>query len=257
MNLQLVSDLPVSIDDLQVVVIDCAYNSFSDPFTQKLFGKFVDMKLRGFLEEYEHGIVPLGAYDFVGTILLVCEKKGAELEPIFCFKSSTLNRAQYFSLPFELLDCFHHDDRSIHKQAVQAVIQHASQNNINLGYNSSWTIDPRWRSDPRLKLLARELSVAVFTSYYRNYQIQEILIGGALRFKVDRIQAFLGFEYLKSNGENLPPLEIWFAKNEKVALMHLKQFSKEAIEMAEKYQKLWDRRITIDQKTYQNSKKAA
>jgi len=218
------------------------------------------MKLRGFLEEYEHGIVPLGSYDFIGTILLVCRKNGKrmdDLEPVFCFKSSTLDRTNYFSLPFELTEWFHSEAERPHREAVQKIIDRAEKNNIHLGYNSSWTIDPSWRSEPSLKQLARELSVAVFTNYYTSYKIQEILIGGVLRFKVDKIQAFLGFDYLKLNGEALPPVEAWFAKKEKAILMHLTQFSKEALELASKYKTLWENRITVDLKTYEKNKKAA
>jgi hypothetical protein len=76
------------MERLQVVVLDCPYNSFSSPTTQKLFGKFINMKLTGFLEEYGHGVMPLGAYDFIGTLIMLCEKKGDELEPVFCFKST-------------------------------------------------------------------------------------------------------------------------------------------------------------------------
>lgn len=247
----------VNIKDLQVVVLDCPYNNFSNPLTQKLFSKFVDMKLRGFLEEYEHGIVPLGSYDFVGTIIMLCHKQGEELEPVFCFKSSTLDRAKYFSLPFELNEWFHSAAEEPHRKAVQKIISRAEQDGIHLGYNSSWTIDPHWRSDPHLKKLARDLSVAVFTQYYTQAKIQEILIGGVLRFKVDKIQAYLGFEYLEHQGERLPPVEAWFAKNEKAILMHLKKFSPEALAMASQYQELWDRRLVIDESDYQKEKKVA
>ncbi len=35
--------------ELQIVIIDCPYNTFSNPNAQKLFCKFIDMKLRGYL----------------------------------------------------------------------------------------------------------------------------------------------------------------------------------------------------------------
>ncbi len=233
------------LDRLQVVVLDCPYNSFSSPTTQKLFGKFVNMKLTGFLREYEHGILPLGSYDFIGTLIMLCEKKDGELEPVFCFKSTNIERVKYFNLPFELLEWFHSAAEKNHETVVRGILEKAEKENINVGYNSSWTIDPKWREVAELKLLAKELSVALFVNYYQSRSIQEILIGGVKRFKVDQIQGFLGFEYLKYNGEVLPPIEAWFAKNEKAILMHLTRFSEDAQSIADQYSKLWNERIEI------------
>jgi hypothetical protein len=215
------------------------------------------MKLTGFLREYEHGILPLGSYDFIGTLIMLCEKKDGELEPVFCFKSTTLERVKYFNLPFELLEWFHSSAEKNHEMVVRGILERAESEKINIGYNSSWTIDPKWREVAELKYLAKELSVALFVKYYQSRSTQEILIGGVKRFKVDQIQSFLGFEYLKYNGEVLPPIEAWFAKNEKAILMHLTRFSKEALAIAEKYSKLWSERIEILEEKVHSEKMAA
>ncbi len=215
------------------------------------------MKLRGFLEEYDHGILPLGPYDFIGTLIMLCEKKGDELEPVFCFKSSTLDRVKYFNLPFELMEWFHTDAESKHESVVKEILERAECQNINIGYNSSWTIAPSWRKEPEWKTLAKELSVAVFVHYYQSRNISEILIAGSVRFKVDKIQAFLGFDYLSMNGERLPPIDNWIVKNEQVTLMYLTRFSDDALKLAEKFKVLWAARLEVIESAVENQKIAA
>jgi hypothetical protein len=132
-----------------------------------------------------------------------------------------------------------------HQKVVSRIVESAKERNLNIGYNSSWTINPIWRHQPELKSIAKELSIALFTSYYLSRKIDEILIGGVMKYKVDKIQAFLGFKYLENEGVQLPPIETWFVKNEKTILMHLTQFSQEALNMAQKYEKLWNQRMEI------------
>ena len=247
----------MNLENLQVVVIDCPYNSFSSELTQKLFGKFINMKLTGFLKEYGHGVMPLSSYDFIGTLIMLCEKNGEELDPVFCFKSSTLERVEYFGLPFEINGLLSSSGAGLHLKVIAEIVEKAKAGGRSIGYNSSWTISPNWRHQPDLKSLAKDLSVALFTHYYQSRNIDEILIGGVMKYKVDQIQAFLGFEYLELDGERLPPVETWFVRNEKTILMHLKRFSSEAQTIADRYVELWNNRLEIVANSHQNEKVAA
>ncbi len=244
-NLQLVQP-DFDMNRFQLFVIDCPYNSFSNPMTQNLFGKFISSKLDGFLAEYEHGILPLGAYDFVGTLILLCEKQGENYEPVFCFKSTSQERSDYFGLPFELMGAFREGCDQTQKEAIVRILRTAKSKNINVGYNSSWTILPKWRSDSALRSFSKDLSCAVLASYYRGYNIEEVLIAGVVRFKVDKLQAFIGFEYISENGKQIDPIGSSFLNDEQIQLMHLKQFTPEVLALAEKYKSIWENRVVIE-----------
>jgi hypothetical protein len=232
-------------DQLQIVVMDCAYNSFSNPLTQKLFGKYISLKLDGFLKEYGHGVLPLGSYDFIGTVVMVCEKKGEEMEPITCFKSSTLERARYFSLPLEINSLFHSSAEKQHQKFVESLIRRVEQENKSLGYVSSWTMSSTWGKGTPLRKLALQITNSSLVNLYIDSKIDEALSAGILKFKIDDVQRFLGFNQIQFEGEVLPPIEAWFVKNEKTALMHLESFSDAAKKQAKQYRDLWDSRLFL------------
>ena len=245
------------LDRLQVVVLDCPFDTFADPLTQKYFGRYIALKLDGFMNEYEKGILPLGAYDFIGTIVMICEKNGDELQPITCFKSTTLDRAKEFNLAFELTHLFHTEAERENCEYVEGLISRVVSEGKKLGYNSSWTMSAKWGRGTPLRKFMLNLSVSALANYYTEYGIQEVLSAGVLRFKIDQFQKNMGFDFIQYNGKALPPMETWFAKKEKVLLMHLTKFSVETLAAAKAYRSLWDRRITLDSAHFEKKKSAA
>jgi len=245
-------------DKYQIVILDCPYDSIQDVDTQKIFSKFVASKLNGYMKEYPYGVLPFNVYDLVGTLLLLCEKKqGSELEPIMVFKSTSSERCKKFNLPFELFEYFQKPETEAYKNTVTGILESAQKHGVNVGYNSSWTIKKKIRENPELVKLVRDLSVMMITSYYTHYKINEVLIAGVVKFKVDKLLTYIGFEYFQSNGKVLPPISCPFLFGEQTAIMHLKHFSEEAKALALKYDKLWNSRLTIDITTLDEKTKVA
>lgn len=245
------------LSNLKLVVIDCAYDTFSNPETQKFFGKYVAMKLEGFANGYAKGILPLGSYDFIATLFLICEIQGNELEPGLCFKISSLKQAERFKLPYELLGWFQSDAEKVHSEAVNLILDRIRSEGSDIGYGSSWTSTPKWRQCEIRSRIVKDLSIALVKLHHENKNIPESMLGAVQRFKVDKHMGALGFECLSHRGEPLPPVEAWFANREKAVLMHLKNYTEEGARMSEKYKKLWEDRFEIAITSEENTKIAA
>jgi len=245
------------LERLQVVVIDCPVDTFADSRTQKLFGKYIALKLNGYTNNYEQGIIPVGAFDFVGTIVMICEKRGDDLEPVTCFKSSSLGRARNFSLHFEALSLFPTDAEREHREYIERLIERMDQEHKTLGYISSWTMDSEWGRGTHLRKFFLNLSLSTLINYHADCRFNEIIAYAVLRFKIDEVLSFVGFELGADQGRVLGPIDTWFVKNEKTAMMHFKRFAEDAIVLGNTYRPLWEKRITIDLANSLQKKKAA
>lgn len=234
------------LDRLQIVVLDCPYASIQDPQTQKIFSKFMATKLGGYMQEYPYGVLPMDRYDMMATLLLLCEKKDdGDLEPIAVFKSTSLERCKLFNADFELMEYYHSEGTEVYKQATLDILESAYKRGVNVGYNSSWTIQKHIREDKEKVRLARDLSFMMFANHYPHYNIEEVLITGVVKFKVDQVLTWMGFNHLKSQNTTLPPIACPFLFGEKTAVMHLTQFSSEVKALATKYQALWNERLIL------------
>jgi hypothetical protein len=233
-------------EQYQIVILDCPYNSFQDVETQTLFSKFVAMKLAGYQKEYPYGVLPFGSYDMIATLVMLCEKNAdGTFEPIMVFKSTSSERCEAFRLPFEMLELFRNPEAAEHKEATLNILASAKSRGVNVGYNSSWTILSKVRENKELVKLARDVTVMLLNNYYMTYGMKEVLIGGAVRFKVDQLQLFVGWKHLQHENKVLPAIGCPFLFGEQTALMHLTEFSQGAKDMAEQYKSLWENRVVI------------
>jgi len=233
------------LDRLQIVVLDCPYTSIHEPLTQKYFSQFMAAKLKGYQEEYPYGVLPFDRYDMIGTLLLLCEKnENGDLETLMSFKSTSMERCSLFDVPFELLVQYTEKTRP-HHEATTKILESAKSRGVNVGFNSSWTIQRKARENRALTLLIRDLTAMMMNNYYSSFHIEEVLIATVVRFKVDKMLLPVGFDYLKVDETVLPPFSCPFLFGEQTAVMHLKEFSNEAKGFAQKYSRLWQNRIQI------------
>jgi hypothetical protein len=232
----------------RLVVVECPYSTLlTNPMTEDLYMKFMKTKLVGYLQEYSYGVLPFGAYDLIANLVLLCRENDGALSPVMVFKSTSLERCDRFRLPFEMYDLVPPATAPRHRKAMDELLASARRQKVDVGYNSSWTVHPDARHDRSLKEAIREASVAIFYHHYTHYRISEVLIGGAVRFKVDKLQKLMGFLDLARSGQSLPAIDCPFLFGEKTALMHLTEFSEMARSAAEKYRFLWDQRLTIEE----------
>jgi hypothetical protein len=234
------------VDRLKIVVMECPYNTLAEnPETKKYFSEYISFKLLGYSNGYDHGVLPLGAYDFIANAIYVCEETNSGLLPVQVFKSTTFKVCEYFNLPFEAYQLVNAPGAEKHSQAVTEILNRAKKTGKMVGYNSSWTVNPTWRQDPERKLIARELFLAMLPSYYRSYGIDEVILGSTMRFKVEKLMSIVGFESLRLGSEELPPIGCTFAHGERVQVQHLTKFSDESLRLAEVYSKVWKSRLVL------------
>lgn len=233
------------LDTLKVVILECPYKTISDSFTQNMFMKFVEMKLKGYQRDHSDRVLPLGATDFIGQLVILCKVNGNNLDPMMVFKATSSDLCREFKIPYEMYSLFVDETTLGHKNALSLILDSARGRNINVGYISSWTTHPSVRNDLELKKEIKDISTALIFNHYSTYGMPEVFAGGALRFKVNEFLTNMGFVPLEAEGKILPPIECPFLAGEKTAIMYLNQFSFAARSMGKKYQSLWDSRLTI------------
>lgn len=230
---------------LRVVVLDCAYDTIQHPRTLDLLGKIMAMKVLGYQSEYPYGVLPIDTSDFVGVHILLCEENGTTLEPLMGFKSITAQRCKIHNLPFPVFNILSGADLPDHRKALEIIMHEIQEKNEQVAYNSSWTIHPDIRHNPILRQLCIDMTAVFLLKYYEDYKIPHVLAGATLRFKVDRLKKFVGFEHVTLNGTKLANFECKPFFGETVSLMYMNRFRDEARFWANRYKPYWENRITI------------
>ncbi|MGK5085055.1 hypothetical protein WDW37_17335 [Bdellovibrionota bacterium FG-1] len=242
-------DAPLPLDginrNLRVVVLDCPYDTIQNEQTQGLFAKLAALKIAGYQAEYPYGALPLDTTDFIAVHLLLCEERSGNLLPLMGFKSVTAKRCAIHNIPFPAHGVLRGNDLPEYEKALDEIISTSRSKGQEIAYNSSLTVHPDARHDKQLRQLCTDMTVALFVKYYQEYKIPNVIAAATLRFKVQVVKEFAGFEYLSLNGSPLPPFDCKPFFGEKVALMHLRQFRDEAKFWANRYSCLWDNRLTI------------
>src|SRR4051794_22028373 len=115
------------LSQYQIVVIDCFYDTISDPISKKLLGDLADLKISSYKKEYPYGILPFGAHDIAGTHFLLCRKKDDQLEPIMGFKTISPERCKQFGLELPGLSIVNESRLEKHRAAIEDVMNVAQK----------------------------------------------------------------------------------------------------------------------------------
>ncbi len=230
----------------KVVVLDCPYDTWSNETTQKLFSSIINLKLEGYKSYYPDGVLPMDTYDFIATHILVCQDEEGELRPLTGFKSVTSMRCKRFSLPFTASHILSLSNMPQHAERVASLIKSCDESGNMLAYDSQWTVLPEIKKNRLIHYTLQELFIANVVHWHTAASTHHELLGlGACRVRTDKFFERVGFRRLTNEGELLPPFGYESPTGTEVALIHLDRFSEFATKLAEKYQPLWDDRVTI------------
>lgn len=243
----------LNINNIHLVELDCPYDSWDEPKTKDLFHKAVSLKIRGYQAEYPYGVLPIDTSDFVGVHHLVCEERSDGLQPIMAYRTITSSRCKAHRMGFPPLTLMQLLKLPSHEIAIRNLLVEVEAANRVVGYASSLTIDPNYRGDPLLK----EILKATHVLYHREAGIRHVVGGGVLRFKVDSLYSFWGYDRLSYENIELPPVEVPFVMNEVTGFFVLRDFSQQSLDFAEQYRALWNRRVRILPKSDISVKSAA
>lgn len=240
-----------------VIVMEAPYDTFRYPEARTLFSEFAYFKIQGYQNGHPYGVLPVDAYDFISNHIIVGDVSSKTFTPLMGFKSVTLDRCIKHRVAFPTQELLRGANLPNHEAAINGLVDEYRGKASQLAYNGSWTIDPRVREDKELSRFCKDLTFALLVQYYRTYQIPMVLAAAVTRFKVHKLKEFLGWEYITNQGAPLEefPCEHFF--NEPLSLMFWRKFSDEALALADRYQEIWDRRVTYSAEDLSEKKQAA
>lgn len=247
----------MSADEFRLVVLTCPYDTWSDGLTRDLFGKIVLLKIRGYQKEYPYGILPADATDFIGTHVIIGRGSNENFVPMMGYKAVSLSRTNFHNVAFPALSLVKNVNAVDHISAMDLLIKDCNKSNLDLIYGGSMTIDPDLRGDEALVSKLWEMMMASHLNHDLANGFKRAITGAACRFKLQRVFSYMGYEQLKLDGKDLPPIAVPFANNEEVLLFYRKQLSPAAAALAAKYKYLWDQRLEIKSADSLNADKKA
>src|ERR1700722_15302698 len=89
--------------DLQLVTLKGFYECWQQPEAQEILMKTVALKLKGYLHEYESGVLPVDTTDYVGVHHVLCKWTNGEYVPIMAYKSVGFEACSRHCIPFPAL----------------------------------------------------------------------------------------------------------------------------------------------------------
>ena len=228
---------------LRCVLLDRVYDLWNDPVAQRLFQRIVDLKRVGFGKEYGYGVLPIDTQDLTSLHISVFDERDGDMIPLMTTRMTTLARSRLFNQAFPPLQLCALAAAPYHGSAVQQLIDRCTAEGRNLAYWGLWTIHPEARADPELAAFLNKCLGGLTNHVRHELNTTDNLMGGTLRFKVDRTGRALGFEALELDGAPLPPLEVAHLLGEAVLLMYQSKPSAIALQLMEDVRALWNDRL--------------
>lgn len=238
--------MKLKLKSFQLVTLDCFYDTWLQPFSQQMFSKILQLKLKGYLQEYSYGTLPVDTTDFLATHHALCQKINGELIPVMAYKTMPFSRCRSHNLVFPALSILGREGFEEHKKSVQAVLDQCTREQTEISYDSSWTIDPEFRKDRELATEFRNIFQMTHILHHQLSSRKVSMICGILRFKTEKFFEKWGYEPLKTEKlEPLSPFQHASLKSEPAIMMMASKFTESAKALAENYREIWDSRILI------------
>jgi hypothetical protein len=228
-------------EDLRMVILECPLDNWADPDVRNLFGDLVELKMLGFGANYSAKVLPVDTTDFIGRHFLSCLETPHGLRPVAGFRAIDVERCRAFNQPFPAESLVRAAKAPRHVEAVRDYVERAGP----VSYIGSWTVHPAVRRNPCLRAALRDHFVLGGILMHREVEVENIILGATLRFKVDRLLAPVGYRPLTYDGEPLPPFAAPHLHGELVRLVHLNHCSGHALERTQALRGLWNARMVF------------
>lgn len=244
------------MENLKIVVLESPYDSWNDPITGNLLKDLIGVKLRGYSSEYPYGVLPVDGADLISTHICVCRiKDDGSFVPLMGFRWTSLKKCRLHYMNFPGLSLLQQANAPDHIAALEKIISEIDKRNSDLCYTGSLTIEPLERNTKERSIFFREMLTLMFVSYQKDTNFPEMMAGGTIRFKIEKWLSSTGHAPLMKNSIELGPINVKHLAGEQVLVMHLKEFSFEALKIAKKWQHMWDDRLVISPSVVNDLKK--
>lgn len=236
----------ISLNKYRILTLTYPYEMLSDKSVATYFNQILTMKIRGYQAEYPEGVLPIDTTDFIALHHIVCLELKNELRPIMGFKTTPYSRSLKHRVPFPALSLVNQAKAPEHAKALETIIARCQAEKRELAYASSWTIDPAFRKDKSSSSELKGMFEALYVLGHKDYNVDEMILGGTLRFKTEIMFHKMGHNPLvDANNNELPAIQVNHLFGEPVLVMHAKQFTPYADQCAERFQNMWDQRLEI------------
>lgn len=231
------------MNGFRVVLLERPWDFWQDKSIRQLFTSVVALKKTGYGAEYPDWVLPVDGSDYYASHIMVCREAGSTLSPVMAYRSVPLDEANSHRSSFGGLSLARSVASHEHELAVAREVERCALSGRRISYDSSWTIDPELRKDEASTRYLRDLMKAIHVLHHLDSGVQEIIAGGATRFKMEKLYQFWGYRELSLDGRVLPPLNLPTYNNEEVIVFHLRQFAELALAHAKKFESEWKARL--------------
>ena len=244
------------MEKLKIVVLESPYDCWDDPLTRNLLRDLIGVKLRGYGREYPYGVLPVDGADLISTHMSICRiEHDGTLRPLMGIRWTSLKKCRLHYINFPGRSLLQQANAPDHAQALEKIIAEVEKQGKDLFYSGALSIDPLERNSKERSNFFRELLTLMYVRYQKETNFSELMAGGTMRFKIEKWLATLGHVSLMKNDVELGPINVNHLAGEQVQVMHLKNFSFEALRIAKKWEHMWEERLVIKPKTISDLKK--
>lgn len=244
----------VKVEDLQVVVIDCVKDFWSERLVVDLFTQVVGVKLDAYGRVYGDNVISLDKADFFGTHILLCSKKNA-LAPIVAYKSVSLEKCKEFHFNFPCNSLVENDGHKLCKDELREIISTAKLKGEQISFDYSWGQGSNFnfsKTDFEKKLF-QDITMMLGVKHHEDFGIKHMIACGVIKVKTNLFFQRMGLNPISSESV----FDQTNINHEPVQIFHNTKFSDYAYEVTEKYSELWDNRIEFSRRYMVEEKIAA
>lgn len=239
-------DMQKLLSKYQIVVLSNPYEMIENIEMWNYLRQISIFKVRGYQKQYPHGVLPIDASDFFSLHFIVCQKTLAGLKPVTSLKVALLSRCEKHQATFPGVGLAQAAESPLHVKAMQKIVQHCLTEKKELSYASSWTIDPTLRENKETIQDLRDLFGVIYINGNRHYNVDQITVGGTVRFKTDELFLRWGHNPIVDDDKNvLPIIQVKHLFKERVQIMHLQKYSEYALQYEKAFKEIWDAHIEI------------
>lgn len=227
----------------QIVSLLAPYDHIGSPQLGPCLVQAFQLKLAGYRDVYDYGVLPLDTYDFISTHHLLGFSTDGVFKPAMAFRTLELDKCEQHGLPFPGVAVLQNSGADLH---VKVLREHLlGWKGQRVSYASSWAMAPELREDREMRDLLRDMMVTMLINHELDRKSDHRLLCGVPKVRTDRLFEKLGYSRVRAGVEHLPPFRQGSLMGEEAVLLECQKFSDEALRIAEAHRELWDNRRVI------------
>lgn len=232
------------LSNVRVFILESPYQTLRhSEIARSMIGKLIGVRLNAYLQDYDEGVFPLGTEDFIAHHVSVCIENNGQLTPVYSFKIMMIDKCEQLGIKHPLLSKLEDRYRATSSlQQIESFLQERQRKGATLAYfgSRSKSVEIQWEKASSILLFNVGLMSLVKASEY--FKIDEFSLFGMLNKNAYQYCEMMGMNKIIAEDLIIDSLAA-----SKAFVLHKEQFSSEAINIANKYSKLWENRIHISE----------